>query len=158
MAKGKSKGKGHRRASTKRNPPKQHRRRARRNPRETFGRALLKVGGAIAATLGVGVVNVWAVSKFPDSKVATFGIPIGTAILGAGIATRMPVLGLGVAAGAAAPFVYPITDKTIGSGTSSTAAKALSAVAMGATGYRELPGHYPSRVSSLRAVSMARAG
>jgi len=133
----------HRRASgRKSNPgggakPNSGRRRRRRNPNITFVQALGKLAGGAAAMFGSGVLVTMGVSKImPGSKVSAYGIPIAAALLGAGIATRYPLVGVGVGAGAAAPFVLPVAQRMLqpgglaSSGSSSTVSS-LRAVAMG---------------------------
>jgi hypothetical protein len=118
------------------------RRRRRRNPGTTFVQALGRVVGAAAAMFGTGVLVTLGTAKIaPGHPASLYGIPAVTALLGAGIATKMPLVGAGVAAGAAAPFVLPVASTLLGGGTtgvpSTSTVSALRAVAMGGS-YREL--------------------
>jgi hypothetical protein len=120
--------------ATKPNRP----RRRRRNPNITFIQALGKLAGGAAAMFGSGVLVTVGVSKIaPGSKWSAYGIPAAAALLGAGIATRYPLVGVGVGAGAAAPFVLPVAQRMLqpggitSSSSSSSTVSSLRAVAMG---------------------------
>jgi hypothetical protein len=132
----------HRAAQKRKNPgggaaKTNGRRRRRRNPNMTFVQALGKLAGGAAAMFGSGVLVTMGVSKImPGSKVSAYGIPIAAALLGAGIATRYPLVGVGVGAGAAAPFVLPVAQRMLqpgglASGGGSSTVSSLRAVAMG---------------------------
>jgi hypothetical protein len=119
-------------AMAKTNPQNPRRRRPRRNG-TTFVQAVGKVLGAAAAMVGTGVLVTVGVSKIaPGSKWSGYGIPLAAGVLGAGIATRYPLLGAGVAAGGAAPFVLPlgarVMQPSLTSGGSSTTVSSLRAV------------------------------
>ena len=135
--------------------PRGGRRRRRHNPGATFVQALGRVLGAAAAAFGTGVAVTYAAVKIaPGNRAAEYGIPAATALLGAAIATRMPLIGAGVAAGAAAPFVTPVAAGLLGPAPAtptSTTAGALRAVAMGSA-WREL-NEYP-RPAGVGAVRM----
>jgi hypothetical protein len=164
MAKKKTGGHKQKTGGRKRNPsnPKHHGRRRRRNPKgPTFVQALGKVLGATAAMFGTGVLVTVGVSKIaPGNPLSEYGIPALTALLGAGVATKAPMIGAGIAAGAAAPFVLPVAARVLGpaipvanpttTGAATTGA-ALRAVAMGGA-WRELS-QYP-RPAGVGAVSM----
>jgi len=111
-------------------------RRRRRNG-TTFVQALGKVLGAGAAMFGSGVLVTLGTAKIaPGSPWSMYGIPLAAGALGAGIATRYPLIGAGVAAGGAAPFVLPVASRMLTSGIPSANAPAVSglrAVAMGST-------------------------
>lgn len=127
------------------NPANPRRRRRRRNPGTTFVQALGKVLGGAAAMFGSGVLVTLGTAKImPGHPLSLYGIPAATALLGAGIATKAPVIGIGVAAGAASPFVLPVASTLLGGGTTGIPAapaastvSALRAVAMSGP-YREL--------------------
>lgn len=138
------------------NPP---RRRRRRNG-TTFVQAVGKVLGAAAAMFASGVVVTVGTAKIsPGSAWSMYGIPLAAGALGAGIATRYPLIGAGVAAGGAAPFVLPAASKLLTPATPTTTTTtttpatvaALRAVAMGG-GWRALNA-YPGR-GGMNAVSM----
>jgi hypothetical protein len=103
---------GKRRASSHRKHKGAHRRR-RRNPSgfmERAGRLL----GLAAVAVGTGVGVTWAASKvMPGSNTSLYGIPILTFLAGAAISQKMPTLGVGIAAGSAAPFVMPLATKLL---------------------------------------------
>lgn len=120
-------------------------RRRRRNPSQTFGKALGTVLGGAAAMFGTGVLVTVATAKIaPGKAYSLYGIPAATALLGAVIARKMPLVGAGVAAGAAAPFVLPVSSMLLGGGSSLTPStpastvSALRAVAMGNSAWRSL--------------------
>lgn len=162
----------------KHNPatPKSHgaKHRRRRNPRITFVSALGKVAGGAAAMFGSGVVTTLASVKL-SSAMATPTAPAAAAwayvpslvvaLIGAGVATRSPLVGAGIAAGGAAPFILPVAARILTPAPASTAAgaagnatvSALRAVSMG-SGWRAL-GAYPRSMASVNmgAVSMGRA-
>lgn len=156
MAKKKSGHHGKKRAHGRKHNPAnpKHRARRRRNPGVTFVQALGKVLGAAAAMFGTGVVTTYAVTKIAQGNpLSLYGIPAGFVLLGAGVATKMPMVGAGIAAGAAAPFVLPVTSSLMSppAATPTTTGAALKAVAMGGT-WRELS-QYP-RPAGIGAVQM----
>lgn len=116
-----------------------HTRRRRRNPpRTTFVQAVGKVLGGAAAMFGSGVITTVATAKIaPGHPLSLYGIPAGVALIGAGVATKMPIVGAGITAGAAAPFVLPVASQLLGGGAGMMAK--------------------PSTVSALRAVAMSGA-
>jgi hypothetical protein len=118
-AKGKGKGKGKsaaKRPSGKRNP-KNPKRRARRNPAGGFGDRAMKLLGGAAVVVATGIGVTYAMSKLdPGSNVSTYGIPLVTFGVGAALARKMPVLGGGMALGAATPFVLPLTSRVLALG------------------------------------------
>jgi hypothetical protein len=119
--KGKSKKGSSGRRSNKRNPKRSHRRRSRRNPKMGFGTALGHALAGAAVMFGTGVLVTVATAKIaPGNPLSLYGIPAVTAVAGAAIATRAPMIGVGMAAGAAAPFVLPVGSKLLGSGTKVT--------------------------------------
>jgi hypothetical protein len=120
-------------ALAKTNPANPGPRRRRRRNGTTFMQALVKVAGAAAAMFGSGVVVTYGVSKImPGSKVSGYGIPLLAGVVGAGIATKYPLVGAGVAAGGAAPFVLPVAARvmqpslTSGSSTTVSSLRAVS--------------------------------
>lgn len=124
------------------------RRPRRRNPGTTFVQALGKVLGGVAAAFGAGVVTTVATAKIaPGHPLSLYGIPLGVGLLGAAVATKAPVVGVGIAAGAASPFVLPVSSTVLAGTTtgiptmnpSPSTVSALRAVAMGAQ-YRSLRG------------------
>lgn len=155
-----NKAKGHRKSNPS-NPKANGRRRRRRNPAQmTFIQALGKVAGGAAAMFGSGVLTTIASVKL-SSAMATpatataAAVPASAAwayvpsalmaLLGAGIATRYPLVGAGVAAGGAAPFILPVTARILTPATTSTATTTATPAAAPAT---------PATVSALRAVAM----
>lgn len=133
------------------NPP--GRRKKRRNPPTTFVQALLKVAGGAAAMFGSGVLVTVGASKIkPGSPWTLYGFPVAAGVLGAAVATKYPVVGVGIAAGGAAPFVIPASTRML-QGPSANAASpatvsALRAVAMGG-GWRAL-NEYPRPMAGVR--------
>jgi len=155
------KGGGHKAAGRKgnpANPPAQNpgRRRRRRNPHVTFVQAVGKVLGAGAAMFGSGVLVTLGTAKIaPGSPWSMYGIPLAAGALGAAVATRYPLIGAGVAAGGAAPFVLPVASRMLqpsapAAAPAASTVAALRAVAMGG-GWRALNA-YPGR--GMNAVSM----
>ena len=158
-------GGGHRKNAG--NPSGHGKRRRRRNPHVTFVQAAGKVLGTAAAMFGSGVLVTLGTSKIaPGSPWSLYGIPAATALLGAGIATRYPLVGGGVAAGAAATFVLPVASRMLGPGLSSASTtttaptastvSALHAVAMGGSGWRSL--NTIPRVGAVRMGAVAMGG
>lgn len=130
-----------------------------RNPKVTFWQAILKVAGAGAAGVGTAVVTMYGASKLPPNSSKAWGyvIPVGAALVGAGIATKAPVVGLGVAVGALAPFGFPIVVSLLAPAQQTTQglAGALRAVSMGGgPGYRELAQTNYPRPRGIGTVSM----
>jgi hypothetical protein len=157
----KAKRRGHRKSNPASNPKSNGRRRRRRNPAQmTFIQAFGKVAGGAAAMFGSGVLTTIASVKL-SSAMATpatataAAVPASAAwayvpsalmaLLGAGIATRYPLVGAGVAAGGAAPFILPVTARILTPATTSTTATTATPAAAPAT---------PATVSALRAVAM----
>lgn len=96
---------------------------------------------AVGVATGVGVT--WGASKLmPGSNVSLYGIPILTFLAGVAISTKMPTLGVGIAAGAASPFVVPVTTKLLAATAPSTPATTAAGIARA---YR-----------SMRAIDMGR--
>ena len=153
--------KGH--GGRKSNPggaPASNPRRRRRNPKVTFVQALMKVGGAAAAMFGSGVVVTLATAKLEQnwaSKMATYAVPLAAVGIGAGVATKWPLVGAGVAAGGAAPFVLPVSSRML-QPAAPTGTAGLRAVAMGNV-WRSLNAYPGRRMSAVRmgAVSMGRS-
>lgn len=112
--------------SSKKNPKRRHHRR--RNPSgfmERAGRLL----GLAAVAVGTGVGVTWAASKImPGSNTSLYGIPILTFLAGAAISQKMPTLGVGIAAGSAAPFVVPLTTKLLTATAPSTPATTAAGI------------------------------
>lgn len=142
------------------NPPKPNRRAPRRRNGTTFVTALGRVLGAGAAMFATGVLVTVGVSKIsPGSKVSGYGIPAVAGLLGAGVATRWPLVGAGIAAGAAAPFVLPVAQRvmqpslTAGSSTTSSTTSTVSSVRALRPGAL---GAISMRAVNMRAVSMGR--
>lgn len=138
--------------------PKPNRRHHRRRNGTTFVTALGRVLGAGAAMFATGVLVTMGVSKIsPGSKVSGYGIPAVAALVGAGVATRWPLVGAGIAAGSAAPFVLPVAQRvmqpSLTASTSSTTSSTVSSVralrpgALGAVSMRAV---------KMGAVSMGR--
>jgi hypothetical protein len=111
------------------------RRPRRRNPKTTFVQAVGKVLGGAAAMFGSGVLVTLGTAKIkPGAWYTMYGIPVAAGLAGAAIATKWPVVGLGVAAGGAAPFVLPVASRMLQPATPTTTTPAvagLRAVAMG---------------------------
>lgn len=168
---GGKKGHGRKGNPAAKNPP--HRRR-RRNPKITFVQALGKVAGGAAAMFGSGVVTTLAAAKLQTAMSApaagttaptqasaawTYVPSAVVALLGAAVATRMPIVGAGITAGAAAPFVLPVASRMLmpsspaaAPAASPATVAALRAVAMGSGGaWRAL-----NTARDLRAVQMGR--
>lgn len=134
--KAKAKRSNGRHASKRKNP------RRRRNPRGmTFGTAIGYAVAAMAVMLGTGVIVTLATAKFsPGHPMSLYGIPAVTAIGGAWLATKAPLIGIGVAVGAASPFVLPLGSRLLGAGSGTQAlnglaghaTRALGAVSLGA--------------------------
>jgi hypothetical protein len=118
--KGGKSGKGaHRKATTRRrrkNPT--HRTRRRRNPANTFMDRAAKLAGLALVAVGTGVASTFAMSKLTPagttmSNLVEYGIPAGVFLAGAAVMKSSPMLGAGMAAGAFAPFVLPLTSKAL---------------------------------------------
>lgn len=125
------------------NPRKKRVHHRRRNPKTTFVSALGKVAGGAAAMFGSGVVVTLASVKLSQhmatpATATTPAVPanaawqyvpsIVAALIGAGVATKYPLVGVGVAAGGAAPFVLPVVSRMLAP---ATPVAGLRAVAMG---------------------------
>ena len=116
------------------NPPATNPRRRRRNPKTTFVQAVGKVLGGAAAMFGSGVLVTLGTAKIkPGAWYTMYGIPVAAGLTGAAIATKWPVVGLGIAAGGAAPFVLPVASRMLQPATpaATTTTSGLRAVAMG---------------------------
>lgn len=112
--------------NAKKNPKRSHRRHGKHNPKRshrrrnpggrkmTFGTALGHALAGAAVMFASGVIVTVATAKIkPGSPWSLYGIPTVTGLAGAAIATKYPLIGVGVAAGAAAPFVLPTGAKVI---------------------------------------------
>jgi len=98
----------HRRRKNPSNP-----RRRRRNP-ETFAQRGGKLLAGAVVAVGTGVLVTYAASKImPGSAVSMYGVPALAFLAGVGIARTMPTLGVGMALGAASPFVLPVATKLL---------------------------------------------
>lgn len=83
--------------------------------------------GAVAVATGVGVT--YAASKImPGTNTSLYGIPILTFLAGVAISTKMPTLGVGIAAGAATPFVVPLSTKLLTATAPSTPATTAAGI------------------------------
>lgn len=95
------------------NPRRTHHRR-RRNPRGDFSDRALKLGGAAIAAVAGGVLSYVAMSKLAQyGAVAEYGVPAVLFGTGVAVAKSHPLVGGGLALGAAAPFVAPLASKAI---------------------------------------------
>jgi hypothetical protein len=141
-------------------PQSNPRRPRRRNPKTTFVQALVKVGGAAAAMFGSGVIVTLGTAKLESSwasKAATYVLPVAAVGLGAAVATKYPLVGAGVAAGGAAPFVLPVSSRMLQpAAPAATGTAGLRAVAMGST-WRSLSSAQRMNAVRMGAVSMGRA-
>lgn len=130
---------GKRRASPHRRHRKgAQRRRRRSNPSGFMERAGRLLGlGAVAVATGVGVT--YAASKImPGTNTSLYGIPILTFLAGVAISTKMPTLGVGIAAGAATPFVVPLTTKLMTATAPATPSTPAATTAGIARAYRSM--------------------
>jgi hypothetical protein len=129
MAKRKNSGgkkRSHGKRPKKKNPG---RRSPRRNPAGFGDRAMRLLGGA-AVVLGTGIGVTYAMAKIaPGTNGSMYGIPAATFVVGAALAKKMPVLGAGMALGAATPFAVPLASRVLAmgqdSGTQARAAAGL---------------------------------
>ena len=114
----------------RRNPGKRkvtHRRR-RRNAgsfSEKMGQ-LAMLGAAAVATAVVATIGTAKI--YPGNKLSLYGIPAGLFLLGVGLSKSMPKLGVGMAAGAFAPFALPLASKALAATTPSTPAVTASGI------------------------------
>jgi len=126
-----------RRRASRKNPI--HRRR-RRNP-ETFAQRAGKLAAGAVVAVGTGVLVTYAASKIqPGTAISMYGIPALAFLAGVGIARTMPTLGVGMALGAASPFVIPVATKLLSAtqpATTPTTAAALHAAGI-ARAYRRM--------------------
>jgi hypothetical protein len=136
------------------------RRRRRSNPSgfmERAGRLL----GLAAVAVGTGVGVTWAASKImPGTNTSLYGIPILTFLAGAAISQKMPTLGVGIAAGSAAPFVVPLTTKLLTAtapATPTTPATTAAGIARAYRGMRAIDmGHGRMGAIDMGAIDMGR--
>jgi hypothetical protein len=134
--------------------PGEHKPRRRRKKNPSFGEAVLKVLGGVAAATGVAIAEIVVISKW-DHPVVAYGLPAVVTLGGMGIATKYPTVGLGVAAGAVAPVVgLPVAAALLGATQTQKGAAALRGAA-----WREYPRLSAVQMGAVRmgAVRMGRA-
>ena len=128
---GKKKGGGTKRRAHRKNPSrKHHHARRRRNPSNTFGSRLGKLAIGAAAVVASGVLTTFAMSKIqPGTALSMYGVPVVVGLAGVAMAGKMPMLGGGLALGAATPYVLPLASRAIAATqpTPATTAGALAA-------------------------------
>jgi hypothetical protein len=108
--------------------------RRRRNPSGGFMDRAAKLAGGALVAVGTGVAETFAMSKFSPqgatmSMVVEYGVPAAVFLTGVAVAKSSPTIGVGMALGAFAPFVLPITSKALAAtapATPSTTAAGIS--------------------------------
>jgi hypothetical protein len=117
----------HRKGTVRRaNPRKRRTHRRRRNPANTFMDRAARLAGLALVTVGTGVATTFAMTKLAPpagqamSPFVEYGVPAGVFLAGAAASKSSPLLGMGLAAGAFAPFVLPVTSKALAATTPAT--------------------------------------